>query len=94
MAYLLDYEGSKTDLPNYFLEDVEDIVAAWIRVDTGDETLITIRKNGDKDFASVYSAWQMYYDGDYDIIKNGKWIVDEDAWNKRTNSYQFLISDM
>lgn len=93
MAYLLDYEGKKYELNPDAMKDVSDIVLARITVYTGDEELLIVYKDGHTFEDSTYSAWQMCFDGSYDIIVNGKWVVDEDTWNSRETSYWWFEFD-
>lgn len=92
MSYLLDYADNKKDLGD-MLEDVKDILIATITVVTGDEILDVVRRNGEHDGASSYSAMAEFYDGSYDLIIDGAWVVDKDAWNKRKTSYEFLYGE-
>ena len=90
MSYLLNYAGERKELKDDVFDNVEDIVVATIRVDTGDETLTIVHRNGDVEVASTYSAFYGFYDGEYDIIKDGDWVVDRDTWGSRKSSYDFI----
>ena len=86
--YLLDYKGEKHEF-NYDIV-VEDISLAWIEVISGDEVLTVVDKNQDR-FRIDSGRWTRlanYYDGSYDIIKNGKFVVD-DKFHTRKDSYWF-----
>lgn len=91
MSYLLDYAGEREELKDDVFDNVEDIVVATIRVDSGDETLRIVYRNGNVKGASMYSAFLGFYDGEYDIIKDGCWVVDRDAWDRRKSSYDFIL---
>lgn len=93
MSYLLDYADNKRNLDDALLEDVESILIATITVVTGDEILDVVRRNGEHDGASSYSAMAEFYDGEYDIIRDGVWVVDKDEWDKRSTSYEFLYGE-
>lgn len=93
MAFLLDYSGEKTDLPADIFDDISDIVVAWIEVNAGNEMLKIVYNNGKRHLFSLYSTFQNCYDGEYDIIVNGKWVIDEKKWNSRTSSYSVFYDD-
>lgn len=93
MSFLLNYADKRGELGNDVFDDLSDIVVATIRVDSGDETLTIIYRNGEHSVASMFSAWAGYYDGEYDIIRDGSWVVDREAWEKRKSSYDFLYGD-
>ena len=90
MSYLLDYAGNRRELKDDVFDDIGDIAVATIRVDTGDETLTIVRRNGEMSEASMFSAWAGFYDGDYTIIRDGQWVVDRALWDERKSSYDFL----
>lgn len=93
MSFLLDYADRRTELDESIFDDIGDIVVATITVETGDETLRIVRRNGDISEGSTYSAIAAFYDGEYTIIKDGKWVVDREKWDKRKTSYDFLMGD-
>ena len=86
---LMDYKGEKytVDYPGI---NVNDILVAWITVVTGDETLTIVTYDGDVISGSSYSATAGFYDGEYDIIKKGRWVVPEEEFRNRKESYDFL----
>lgn len=86
---LMDYKGDKYTA-SYPDISVSDILVAWITVVTGDETLTIVTYDGDVISDSTYSAIAGFYDGEYDIIKKGRWIVPEEEFRKRRGSYDFL----
>lgn len=88
--YLLNYAGEKFDLPTDMFDDISNIIVAWVEVNTGDETLKYVCQDGTRGSFSTYSAYANYYNGEYEIIKSGKWVVDRDAWLSRVTSYDFL----
>lgn len=90
MSYLLNYADERRELDDSVFDNIEDIVVATIRVDTGDETLTIVHRNGEIGRASMYSAFCAFYDGEYDIIKDGRWVVDRNAWDRRETSYDFI----
>ena len=91
MAFLLDYMGEEHNLPEEIFDDISNIVAAWVEVNTGDETLKIVYNNGERIQFTTYSAYENYFDGEYDIIKNGKWVIDENEWNSRASSDDMLF---
>ena len=82
---LLDYKGDVEY--GSFDVDIENVALAWVTVYTGDEEITLITKTGERFFDSMYDAFQMYFDDEYDIIKNGEWVVDREEWEKRKGSY-------
>jgi len=92
MAFLLDYMGNEYDLPADLFDDISNIVVAWIEVNTGDETLKIVYNNGKRIQITTYSAYENDFEGDYDIIVNGKWVIDENEWNSRASSNDMLIA--
>jgi hypothetical protein len=93
MSFLLDYADNRTELDESIFADIGDIVVATIIVVTGDEILRVVHRNGDINEASSFYAFEAFYDGDYDIIKDGKWVIDREEWDKRKTSYDFLWGD-
>lgn len=95
MDYLLDHSNHKYHLPADFLDNIDDLAVVWIDVDTGDETLNYVYKDGRRGRVSATTwseePWSIrMYVGEYDIIVGGKWVVDEDKWNSRKTPYEFL----
>lgn len=90
MSFLLDYADNKFAIDDALFDDISDIAVATVTVVTGDEVLMVVHRNGDIDGVTTYSAIEEYYDGEYNIIKDGKWVVDKDAWDSRKTSYDYL----
>lgn len=93
MSFLLDYADRRTELDESIFDDVNDIAVATITVVTGDEALRIVRRNGDISEESTYFAFEAFFDGEYIIIQDGKWVVDREKWDKRKTSYDFLWGD-
>lgn len=84
MMYLLDYTGEKLELNDF---DIDDILLAWIEVKSGDEVLRWVDRNLERHTIDAGSRRMVdYFDGEYDIIKDGKFVVDP-AFHNRTESY-------
>lgn len=90
MSFLLDYADRKVEIDDALFENIDDIAIAMVLVITGDEVLSIVHRNGDVEEVSTYSACMEYYDGEYPIIKDGKWIIDKDTWDSRKTSYDIL----
>lgn len=93
MSYLLNYADRKFELDDHLFDDIENVAVATVRVDTGDETLTVVRRNGEKCEVSTFSALFGCYDGEYDIIKDGHWVIDREVWDKRKSSYEILYGE-
>jgi len=87
--FALDYEGKKICEKTF---ELDDIVCAFVEVISGDEVVSVIHKNGDREALVAFHAWDVYLDANYDIIKAGKWVVDEEEFQTRkTSSFYMLL---
>jgi len=88
--FLLNYENRKIDIDFNF--NVEDIAVTTINIITGDEILNITTKDGkfysfDSDID--YLRAMDFFDGSYNIIVDGKWVVDPIRWANRGTSYDY-----
>lgn len=87
--FLLNYADEKVEIGEPFDDDISTIAVATIMVLTGDEVLDIVYKDGSSTRFSAYSAFEMFYDGEYDIIRDGEWIVNRESWESRKDSDPF-----
>lgn len=80
---VLDYNGV---VQEEFDLDISEVVCAWVEVYTGDEIFNVVYKDGRRECLTAYSAWEMVFEDDYDVIVNGEWVVPEELFMNRKNS--------
>ena len=90
--FILDYNGNKREVNEVDLND-ETIFNAWIKVLSGDEILYVIRKDGTREeYDSSNDRMWDFNDGEYDIVINGKLVMEPKEFDKfehRTSSYWY-----
>lgn len=88
--FALDYSGEKLSEMTF---DLEDILVAWVEVYTGDESINVVNRHGDRASLNAYHATACFFDDEYEIIKNGMWVVPEELFmNRKHSDWHMLYS--
>lgn len=84
---LIDYGGSRVECE---IPEKEEILAAFIEVQSGDETLNIITKDGEFHFFdSSHSRMMSYLDGYYVVFGGPINLFDDPKWRSRQCAYDY-----
>lgn len=77
------------EITKSFEVNLQDVLRIDVVVETGDETMTIIYKDGDIEKHSAYTATRCYYDGEYCIYFPNKGVNEIDAFMERKDTYWF-----